>query len=157
MHHPPEVRFLVGSSPWPRRLAVKVSALALLQVGWFSSLNWKPSWPMALVGVSLLLALVWAWLRTRSPPTGTLRWDGQQWQWSGFADRACLLQRHLDFQILMLVSLRRPAERPVWLWLQRSHDPYQWLALRRAVVRSTLSVPAHRTGQGAQARQIAIP
>ena len=156
MHHPPKVRFLVASSPWPRRFAWLVGALALLQVGWFLSLNWKLSWQMALVGVSLLLALVWAWLRMQRPTTGTLRWDGQQWQWSGFVDSACLLQRHLDFQVLMLVSLHRPARRPTWVWLQRSHDPHQWLALRRAVVHATAPGQVHRTQGPVQANHAAI-
>ena len=157
MHYPPEVRFLVGSSPWPRRLVWMLSALALLQVGWFSSLNWKLDWQMVLVGVCLFLAVAWAWLSTQRPVAGVLRWDGQQWQWSGFAGGECLLQRHLDFQTVMLVSLHRLDDRPAWLWLQRSQDPQQWLALRRAVVHSTSLGPTHRSKQGAQARPIATP
>lgn len=156
MHHPPEVRFSVASSPWPRRFARIAGALAILQVGWFLFLNWKPSWPLALVGTSLLLALGWARLEMQVPTTGTLRWDGQQWQWSDFADSACLMQRHLDFQGLMLVSLHRPNGRTVWLWLQRSHDPYHWLALRRAVVHSTAPGQVHRIQGSTQASHAAI-
>ncbi len=148
---------MVASSLWPRRLALMVTALALFQVGWYSSLNWKPSWQMMLVGGSLLLALVWAWLMMQRPTTGTLRWDGQQWHGSGFAEGVCLLQRHVDFQTRMLVSLHQPDGRPVWLWLQRSHDPHQWMALRRAVVHATSPAQAHRTQGSAQASRAANP
>ena len=134
-----------------------VCTLALFQVGWFSSLNWKLSWQVALVGVSLLLAVVWAWLKMQRPATGTLCWDGQQWQWSGFSDDVCQLERHLDFQALMLVSLHRPSDRPVWMWLQRSHDLYQWLALRRAVVYATAPGQTHRTRGSVPTRQVVIP
>ena len=157
MHNPPEGRFLVGISPWPRRLAGMLSALALFQVVWFSTLNWKPSWQMALVGVSMVLALIWAFLSIQKPETGALHWDGLTWHWSGFTDGACLLQRHLDFQALILVSLRRPAKRPVWLWLQRSDGPQPWLALRRAVVHSTSPGPTQRARQGVQVSPAATP
>ena len=157
MHHPPEVRFLVGSTPWPRRLAWVLSALALLQVGWFSLSNWTLSWQMGLVGVSFVITLVGAWQTMQSSTHGALRWDGQHWQWSGYAEGVCQLKRHLDFQKLMLVSLHRPADRPVWLWLQRSHDPYHWLALRRAVVHSTSSAQAHRSQRSVELRPAAIP
>jgi hypothetical protein len=131
--------------------------LALLQVGWFTGLNWKPGWQSGLVVASFALAWGLAWLTTQKKATGALRWDGRHWQWSGFADSACSLNRHLDFQNLMLASLHRPAGRPVWLWLQRSHDPQNWSALRRAVVYSTAHGQGHRARQAASGSPVGTP
>ena len=157
MHHPPEVRFFVDGSPWPRRLVVMLSTLAVLQVSWFIHLNWTPTWQTAVVGGSLLFAVGLAWFWTRGAVGGSLHWDGVQWQWSGFAVGAAELQRHLDFQTLILGSLHSPGDPPVWLWLQRSQDPYQWLALRRAVVHTTSPDSVHHAADSVLARHIATP
>ncbi len=156
MHHPPEVRFLADGSPWPQRLTLMVGALALIQVCWFSLLNWEPSWQIAVIGTSFFVAIAWSWLGTQRPNRGHLHWDGLQWQWSGFADGACVLKRHIDFQTLMLVSLHRLDGQTVWLWLQRSQDSQHWLALRRAVVHATAPGQAHRTQGSTRASGAAI-
>lgn len=148
---------MVGGSPWPRRLLCLVGMLAVAQVSWFALSNPLPTWQTAAAGVSLIVALALAWLGTRRLDGGYLHWDGVQWQWSGFADSACTLQRHLDFQTLILVSLHRSSGSVVWLWLQRSHDPYQWLSLRRAVIHSTSPEQVHRANGAAPAHHTATP
>lgn len=145
MHHPPVVRFLVPASSWPRRLYVVAGLLALVQVLWFVSLNSKPIWQMALMGVNLLAATFFSWWCLPRSTNGVLHWDGAQWQWSGCLGAPCALKRHLDFQSLMLVSLNVGSGRRIWLWLQRAQDPRQWLALRRAVAHATpLESSQHR-------------
>lgn len=148
---------MVGHSLWPRRLAAVVGVLELLQVGWFLSLNWKQDWQAALVGTSLALALMGAWRTTQGPTVGALCWDGQQWQWQDASHGAYTLRCHLDFQSVMLVSLRRSAGPTVWLWLQRSHNAHQWLALRRAVVHSTSPGRGRSALRGAPAHPVANP
>lgn len=134
-----------------------VGMLAVLQVCWFALFNPTLHWRMATVGVSLLAAMGFAWVGSRRSARGSLHWDGLQWQWSGFAGDACTLQRHLDFQTLMLVSLHRSSSPPVWLWLQRSQDPYLWLALRRAVIHTTSPEQVHRAHSSAPAHATAVP
>ena len=157
MHHPPEVRFLVGGSLWPRRLLVAVGMLAVLQVIGFALLNPMLTWHSAAVGGSLLVAMGLAWFWTDRPASGDLYWDGTQWQWSGFTHGACTLQLHLDFQALVLVSLKRPGSAPVWLWLQRSQDSYAWQALRRAMVYTASSGRVHRAPGPAPSQPIGTP
>ena len=153
MHQPPEVRFLVNASPWPRRVLGMVFMLAVLQVFWFALVSPTLTWRTVAVGTSLLAAVGMAWAWTQRPASGSLHWDGAQWQWSGFPVGACTLQQHLDFQTLMLVSLHHPSGPPVWLWLQRSTQPFQWLALRRAVVHTAFPEQVHRTGGAASAHR----
>ena len=157
MHHPPEVRFLVDRSPWPRRLGVGLGTLAAMQVGWFLLSNRTLTWQTVAVVISLLVAWGFAWFGTRGVVSSHLHWDGSQWQWSGCAGGALTLRRHLDFQTLMLVSLQSPRAPTVWLWLQRSQDPLQWLALRRAVVHATSPEPAHHAMGSAPTRHTAAP
>lgn len=157
MHHPPEVWLLVGRSPWPPRLLAVVGLLAVLQVSWFVLLNQTLTWQTVAVGASLLVALSFTWFWTQRPSNGSLHWDGSQWQWSGSAGGTCVLQRHLDFQTWMLVSLHFPITPPVWLWLHRAHDPYQWLALRRAIVHTTSAEQVRRANGPMPAPHTATP
>ena len=156
MHHPPEVRFVVTGSPWPRRFFACVGALGVLQGIWFSLVTGPFTWSSVAVGVSLLVAAVACLYGTQSIH-GDLQWDGSQWQWSGFKGGACLLQRHLDFQALVLISLHRLNEPPVWLWLQQSQDSRQWFALRRAMIHTTAPERVHSDQGPAQARYVATP
>ena len=157
MHHPPEVRLFVSGSPWPRRLLAVVGLLALTQVSWFIFVNGRLMWETVAIGVSFLASIAFAWRWAQGGANGNLYWDGAQWHWSGLPGGACVLQRHLDFQTLMLVSLRAPQAQPVWLWLQRSHDPRQWLALRRAVVHTTSFEQVLRANGTAATRHIDTP
>ncbi|OYT91172.1 MAG: hypothetical protein CFE43_14500 [Burkholderiales bacterium PBB3] len=109
------------------------------------------------MGASLLAAVGLAWGWAQRSVKVHLHWDGAQWQWSGFAVSACTLQQHLDFQTLMLVSLHHPSGPPVWLWLQRSAQALQWLALRRAVVHATSPEQVHRARGVVAASRTATP
>jgi hypothetical protein len=157
MHHPPEVRWSVDGSPWPRRLFALVGLLAVLQVAWFTRAIGPLVWQTVVVGMGFLAATALAWQRSQSGPSGNLQWDGAQWQWSGFAGGTCVMQRHCDFQTVMLVSLQAPKSPPVWLWLQRAQDPYAWIALRRAIVHSTSPVQVRRAKGPAPAADTAAP
>ena len=157
MHHPPEARFLVDGSLWPRRLLGLVGMLAVLQMSWFALSSPTLTWRTVAVGASLLAAVGLACVLAWRSAEGHLHWDGAQWHWSGFAVSACTLQQHLDFQTLMLVSLRHPSGPPVWLWLQRAQQPRQWQALRRAVVHTTSPEPVHRPRGAALAPRAAKP
>ena len=134
-----------------------VGLLAVLQVSWFTLVNGKLVWQTLAVGISFFACAGLAWKWSQGGPNGNLHWNGAQWQWSGFADGACVLQRHLDFQTGILVSLHAPKAQPVWLWLQRSQDPYQWLALRRAVVHTTSPEQVRRANDPALARHLDMP
>ena len=144
------VRFQVPPSPWPRRLFVVVGLLALIQGLWFFSLNSKPIWQSLLVGFNLLAATFFSWWHLPRSTNSVLHWDGAQWQWSDFSGATCAVKRHLDFQSLMLVSLKFGNGRPLWLWLRRAQDPRQWFALRRAVAHATPLESSHQ-GNGSLA------
>ncbi len=107
-------------------------------------------WAFAVLAVSGLAWKVW-----RSAPEGLLRWDGAAWYWSGFkGDAPCTLTLDMDFQSLLIVSVRRPGLRPVRLWLETIVPDKGWMALRCAVVMVTrchlvervtdASVPDHK-------------
>jgi hypothetical protein len=73
-----------------------------------------------------------AWFDTEP---GRLRWDGQQWLWSGFGDVPVQqLFVVLDFQKLILVKLQANHAGPRWIWLEAPKRDRQWLAMRRAIV-----------------------
>jgi hypothetical protein len=93
---------------------------------------------VAAVLFGLLLFVVLTALRDwHKSPTGTLQWDGAHWHWRGHADQApCLLTLHMDWQTVVLVSLRSEDTSTVWLWLESADDALRWKALRRAIVSS---------------------
>jgi hypothetical protein len=49
----------------------------------------------------------------------------------------------MDFQRLMLVSVRDPSGWNVWLWLEDSPTDVRWSALRQAVVASRRAMPGN--------------
>jgi hypothetical protein len=66
---------------------------------------------------------------------GRLRWDGQQWLWSGFGDVPVQqLSVLLDFQRLILLKLQANPGDVRWIWLEAPKRGRQWLAIRRAIV-----------------------
>ena len=129
------VSWTVTPSRWHLRLVLTgCLAVAALGAGFAydsaSSLSAK-----LLPGGATLACCAMAWNGWRQAPSGTLRWDGQQWHWSGFrAAQACTLQWHMDLQHTVLVCVRQPAQGSVWLWLERRSCAPDWMALRRALV-----------------------
>ena len=137
MHQPPEVRFLVGDSPWLLPLLaawISLSALQLIGLAHWSGMS---GWKGAALGSGFLMALGCAWTWIIRQVHGVLHWDGRNWHWSGFADVVCQFQLHVDLQGFMLVSVRSSGRTPVWLFLHRHFSPQHWMALRRAVVYSS--------------------
>lgn len=144
MHRPPAVSFQVGRSRWHARIlsaGVLLAAVSLCALVWSAAAEF-PAW--AVWGQAFLILLTaasaaWSWHRS---PVGTLRWDGEHWLWgmSQAASPVSGLRMVFDFQRLVLVALRRTGPYPLFLWLEpRGGTPPQtWLALRRALVHSTV-------------------
>ena len=118
--------------------------LGSLQAAIFLKQNsWSIWQSQTIVAVWLAsIALVYRLLRRRD--AGQLQWTGEVWQWSGFPlAGACVLRLHLDFQMVMLVSLRHREASTIWVWLEREQANQQWLALRRAIVHSVSAPLRH--------------
>lgn len=149
MHSAPAVSVTVARSGWHLRAIGVLGVLAGLAAGALA-----PGLPQAqalgLVGVLLATGAtaLAGWYRS---PAGCLQWDGSHWHWPVFSDAPdCRLTLHLDFQRVMVVSLRHPSRRTVWLWLESASGDARWMALRRAVVASRR--PA-ATGDGSASLQ----
>ena len=144
MHHPPAVSFPVRASPWSFRLVATLLLLGLIQVMLFLSRNPLNGWQPAVLGAGLLMSMGLVWFFAQSHNVGELHWSGETWQWLAFSRPGdCSLRLHLDFQFLMLVSLRRSGVSTVWLWLERDQSPLHWLALRRAIVYAAAAPSRH--------------
>ena len=143
MHRPPAVSIRVGRSRW--HAMVLVSAVLLAVIG-LCALAWNagsefPQW--AVWGQSILVLVtatcaVGAWL---GAPIGVLQWDGEHWLWTGSEETSVSsLRLVFDLQRWVLVSVQSAGSTPLFLWLEQTHEaPAQtWLALRRALVHSTL-------------------
>ena len=139
MHRAPAVSFSVTPSPWHVRLILVLWLLGCVAALVF--LMQSPLHPetLALLLASLALSGAVALVGWKKTPCGLLRWDGQAWHWSVFADAdPCHVTLLLDFQKVMLVRVYSMAGRRQWLWLDASQagKASPWIALRRAVVGS---------------------
>lgn len=143
MHRPPAVSIRVGRSRWHAMVlasAVLLAVISLCVLAW----NAGPEFPQwAVWGQSIFVlatatCAVVAWLRA---PIGILQWDGEHWLWRG-SEEASLSNLRLvfDFQRWILVSIQSAGAAPLYLWLEQTHETsaQTWLALRRALVHSTL-------------------
>jgi toxin CptA len=134
MHQAPAVSVHIGQS---RSHGVTISIVWSL--GWLAFLAYGlgHSSPALTIFFAVVLGgsglLAWrSWYR---PPAGVLRWDGQNWYWSGFGVTSpCHIVAALDLQIWMLVSAHTEAKGKVWLWLDASSVGMRWIPLRRAIV-----------------------
>lgn len=110
---------------------------AAVWVGAFVYTQQKPdalTWMPVVASLAACGAAFSTWHRS---PAGLLRWDGRSWHWSGFLTaRGCSLSVLMDFQSVLLVSLKETGRQPVWLWLQAVPGDPLWLVLRRAIVSS---------------------
>lgn len=127
---------------------MSLSLLALVSTATFvwtqPALDARP-WVIASAVLASLVGALVAW---KDSPTGVLRWDGQSWHWSGFATAECSLSLLVDFQEVLLVSLKSDGAGPVWLWLQAAiHGDVSWMALRRAIV-SSRNASTEQAGMG---------
>lgn len=143
MRQAPAVVFPVTRSRWHLRLGVLLSLLGLAAVAAIAV-------DQSLVGMQLLVlgcvafascgAALRAWQQS---PAGHLRWDGQEWFWSGLDNaHPCRAVLRLDVQSCILLSLHAPLQNggrlQTWLWLDATPElnGAQWLALRRALLSS---------------------
>lgn len=137
MHRAPAVNFTVKRSRWQARLIVCLGLMAVVALAVF---GWEQAGVDARFGIlafSTVLAGSTACVGWRRSPQGSLRWDGQHWYWSGFAkDTACRLELVMDFQSVVLVSIRAEAQALAFLWLEAAPDATNWKPLRRAIVSS---------------------
>jgi hypothetical protein len=121
-------------APWQRRL---LGALVLL--GLLVSLGFGFGQGWGLTTLLLFLALLGcsavAMLGLLGSATGQLRWDGEQWHWSGQYDAAVTdIRCILDLQRVLLLHIRCEQGARHWLWLESGAMDAGWLAVRRAVV-----------------------
>jgi toxin CptA len=134
MHRPPAASHTVQRSRWHLVCIVSTWLIAAAACAghWQSAAG--PGSKIALLASLSLLGL-WAgkdWFDTEQ---GRLRWDGQQWLWSGFGDVPVQqLFVVLDFQRLILVKLQANHVGARWIWLEAPKRSRQWLAMRRAIV-----------------------
>lgn len=122
--------------------------LGFVQTSVFWSFTPLNSWQPGVLAAGLVVSMGIAWVFGRRRDVGNLQWDGEAWRWSTFSQTGdCFLHQHLDFQSLLLISLRRRGTPTVWLWLERRHMPLHWLALRRAIVH-TATASSQRPASG---------
>ena len=134
MHRPPAASHSVPRSRWHLVCIVSIWMMAAVA----SAGHWQSAAGLeSKIAVLLVLSIfgLWAlkdWFYTQQ---GRLRWDGQQWLWSGFGDVPVQkLFVVLDFQRLILVKLQANPLGARWIWLDAPKRDRQWLAMRRAIV-----------------------
>jgi toxin CptA len=138
MYNAPAVSYPVGRSHFKRLITGALMLLAWAVLGVWCHQAPRLGWPQGLgVGV-WLLALGLAVRDASQSPQGHLSWDGQEWHWaSAGPSRLVEVRPQLDAQswILLALSGAQTGLRTDqnWLWLERTNDPLQWDALRRAV------------------------
>jgi hypothetical protein len=119
-----------------RVLAALTLLAALVWVGFIVEQGWGLTSFIVLAALFLGVRLV-AMARQKAH-NGQLRWDGEQWYWTGTQDRAlramvCIL----DLQVLTLLHVTCDQGKSHWIWLDSGYKPAQWKALRRAIVAET--------------------
>ncbi len=137
MHRPPAVSWDVRPARWQRRLTTALALCAALAWAGFSvRQGWGAASPVLLLVlvVSVLLSI----RAGRNAPVGQLRWDGEQWHWSGADDGAVRsITCVWDLQVLLLLKIHFEPGAQQWLWLEAGAEPARWRAMRRALVAAT--------------------
>jgi hypothetical protein len=149
MHRAPAVNFAVKPSRWQARIIVGASLLAVATL--FAFVQGRSPWDLGtlLLAATIALSSGVAFVGWRQSPLGNLRWDSQQWHWSGFpVDGVCRLVVVMDFQRVVLVSVQSEMQRAVHLWLEAPVGDANWKPFRRALVSSQ-----PRDGAGKQTDQ----
>ena len=150
MHRPPAVSWDVGPARWRGRVLTALALCATLDwTGFWVLQGWSTSsfFLLLLVFASVLLA----GLSNRNTPVGQLRWDGEQWHWSGVDhDTVRVVACVLDLQRMLLLHIRCEQGACHWLWLEAAAQPTRWRAMRRAVVAAT-PLKGSETGSTQQA------
>ena len=136
MHRPPACAWKAGVAQWQRRLLAFLVGLGLLDLlGFGLRQGWGPV--TLLLFVILLVCGAAAVYGLRGNAIGQLRWDGENWHWSGQGDSAVTeISCVMDLQRLLLLRIRCDHGSSHWLWLESRTMDSGWRALRRAVVAS---------------------
>lgn len=148
MYDAPAVSYPVGRSRFQAWLfAVVLAAGASSLAVWImqsDQVGWRHLAALALWLVTAS-GVIRAWFRT---PSGLLTWDTKTWLWtSGDEAQQVNVSAVLDSQSVLLLHLRLPGHRPLWIWPERQTAPVRWLALRRAVF-ARLPAPATADADG---------
>lgn len=135
MHSAPAVSYPVGRSSL--RMAVHVAPwllAAVVAVLWSVQAS-APRAPAVLAALLLAgMGLLLTWRAELRAPSGTLRWDGQDWHWeSAVGTRVGRVAPRADWQSGLLLEFRPAQGAGVWIWLERQMAPRSWHALRCAV------------------------
>lgn len=68
-------------------------------------------------------------------PSGSLRWDGEAWHWSGFVQSIQAVRIQYDFQQFLWIQVGVESGPQFGFWLEAgTAQPEQWRAMRRALV-----------------------
>lgn len=134
MHSAPAVTYPVGRCHMQGRLTLALWGLgAAVCALWIRDAG-RIGWPQGLALLLWLLTGALALRSLRAAPEGSLRWDGQQWNWqAGSNSLSGTVRPALDLQPWILLEFRPHAGASRWFWLARATDPTRWDALRRAL------------------------
>ncbi len=142
MHRAPAVSLSTVRSRWHLRFIVVLFVSAVVTLAAYSLSQPQSEGQVIAVACTVLFFPLLSLKDWYQSVQGYLRWNGQQWQWSGFGDLAvCELVHRLDWQRCLFVTLQCKGHPSVWLWLDACEDIYQWNAFRRAVVSSQAGSP----------------
>lgn len=136
MHRAPAISVSIGKSR-AHRGAISILWFLGCVVSLVYGFDQKTFVLNTLVAVALSGAGFIAWRGWHCTMPGVLRWDGQNWYWSGFGVAGlCHMVLALDLQTWMLVKVHTAGKRKVWLWLDAPSVGVKWAPLRRAIVAS---------------------
>ena len=134
MHAAPSVSYPVGRSGFAVLLLAFLVLLALAAAAAWTLQSTAFGWRQALAFGAVLACGGFAGLGWLRSPAGTLRWNGENWQWQeGIEPQAGTLETALDLQSRMLLRWQGAGRARRWLWVERQAAPADWDALRRAV------------------------
>ncbi len=137
MHRAPAVNFPVKRSRLQVWLIVCMSQLAVAGLVAFALAQPVLDARTGILALAVFVASSMALLGWRQSPQGDLRWDGQHWYWSGFAENpVCKLRLLMDFQSFVVVNITAKGQAPLSLWLEAIPGDASWKRLRRAIVSS---------------------
>ena len=136
MHRPPAVAWDISPTRWQSRATATLVLIAVMVwTGFVAEQGWGQS--SFVVLVALLVGIWLASADRQKASKGQLRWDGEQWHWTGEQDRAVRdMASILDLQVMMLLQVTCDQGKSHWLWLESREKHTQWKALRRAIVAS---------------------
>jgi toxin CptA len=132
MHSAPSVTYPVGRSRFAAALLLLLWLLGGGAIAFWGNETHASGGRLAIATAVWIAAGVFAGIHWWRSPTGTVVWDGESWNWSGWGADTGALQVNLDLQRFMLIRCAGSRE-AYWFWLERASRPERWDDLRRAV------------------------